>query len=605
MCRPPSLTRTDTTTFVEDVIKALKSRSYAAPATAKTNGTTSQAAPIPSIVDTSKAEYGLRMTRATDTPPANAPKGPAAARASNAQHHLPDRPNGAVTGQLRSPSVNTQQDSAQTSKKRKLAERGTSDAQEGQDPHYPRAGTGNRPKKQTPRQGAKGSAKNLRGSAAVFEPQNTFAAFAPMPNMLTMANMPPPPPGPVPFDMGNPMAFFAMMAALGTTIPGMPPLPTMNQISGTGGQAHRAKCQDYHNKGFCALGSMCQFEHGETEHDIPEYDPDQPSLGTVPVPSSKGQLRPNRNINKSAKGGRPRAHFSLPGPSYDNTNTTLVVEQIPEENFSEDTIRDFFSQFGTIVEVQMSAYKRLAIVKFADHAAANEAYNSPKAVFENRFVKVYWYKHDSLSGASKGSNGDAEMPDGAGEALDLEAIAKRQAEAQKAFEERQRKMADAEARAAEIERLLKGNNEEMTKIKQQLAELAKDETDGTMEVQYANDLATLQAEAEGLFAENEALPPVGRGHGGPPRGAYQGAPRGRGYTPFPPRGRGASRGPGYRGRGGFHASFARGKSSVKRLDNRPRRLAVANIEKGTAKDEALRQYLVVRRRFCSCAIYTR
>jgi RNA recognition motif-containing protein len=350
---------------------------------------------------------------------------------------------------------------------------------------------------------------------------------------------------------------------------------------------------------------MCQFEHGETEHDIPEYDPDQPSLGTVPVPSSKGQLRPNRNINKSAKGGRPRAHFSLPGPSYDNANTTLVVEQIPEENFSEDTIRDFFSQFGTIVEVQMSAYKRLAIVKFADHAAANEAYNSPKAVFENRFVKVYWYKHDSLSGASKGSNGDAEMTDGAGEALDLEAIAKRQAEAQKAFEERQRKMADAEARAAEIERLLKGKNEEMTKIKQQLAELAKDETDGTMEVQYAKDLATLQAEAEGLFAENEALPPVGRGHGGPPRGTYQGAPRGRGYTPFPLRGRGAPRGSGYRGRGGFHATFARGKSSVKRLDNRPRRLAVANIEKGTAKDEALRQYLVVSRRFRSCAIYTR
>ncbi|KAH7072239.1 hypothetical protein BKA63DRAFT_65597 [Paraphoma chrysanthemicola] len=590
-----------TASFVEDVFAVLKSKSYDTRVTTKPNGTKpqatatqrqhAQAAPIPSVVSNSSADYEPQPSRATNIPPANAPKGPAASRASKAQHHLSGRPNAAAPGQLGSPGANTQQD-RQTLKKRKLVDRDTSEAQDAHDSHHTRTGTGPKPKKQAARQGAKGSGQHLRGSATTFEPQSSYAGFTPTPNALLMATLPPPPPGPIPFDMSNPMAFFAMMAALGTAMPGMPSLPAIGQGSDADSQAQRVKCYDYHNKGFCALGSMCQFEHGDTDLDVPKYDPVQPSLETQYQLGAQPQLGPNNSFHKSAKGGRPRANFSLPGPSYDRSNTTLVVEQIPQKDCSEDTVRGFFSQFGSIVEVQMHAFKRLAIVKYEDHAAANNAYNSPKAVFDNRFVKVYWYRHDASFGASTGSDGDVVMSEGTAEPLDLEAIAKRQAEAQKAFEERRQKMARAEARAAEIERLLQEKDEEMTTIKKQLADLAQDETDGTVEAQYAKDLATLQAEAEGLFAENEALPSMGRGRGTPPRGAYPGIPRGRGFSPYSPHRRGGPQGTVYRGRGGFNAVSARGKSSVKRLDNRPRRLAVANIEKGTTKDEALRQYLV-------------
>jgi hypothetical protein len=354
----------------------------------------------------------------------------------------------------------------------------------------------------------------------------------------------------MPFDMSNPMAFFAMMAALGTTMPGMPALPMMTPHNND--HARKGKCHDYHTKGFCAKGTMCLFEH-DAPDDVPEYDPDQPSLSTQSVPHPK-----RRQAVKEAKGGRPRAVFSLPGPTHDRTNTTLVVEQIPDDKFSEDTVREFFSQFGPIEDVKMHAYKRLAIVKFEDHASADQAYNSPAAVFENRFVKVYWHRRDAGAGESQG---DTEAPDPS--PLDLEEIARRTAEAQKLFEERRRRLEETNARSAEIDRQLQEKDAEIQDIKRQLAELAGEDENAALEAEFAHDLATLQKEAETLFAQKDSRPQ---------RGAYRG--RGRG------RGRGAYRFPG-------------GRTSVKRLDNRPRRLAVKGMEKGSKREEAVRQYLVV------------
>lgn len=396
-----------------------------------------------------------------------------------------------------------------------------------------------------------------------------------MPNMLDMASLPPPPPGPVPFDMNNPMAFFTMMAALGTNMPGMPPLPAINPSVG---HAKIGKCSDYHTKGFCALGTLCSFEHGGADDppdSVPKYDPNQPSLSM-----GQGRLGVNKTYRKGGKGGKPRAEFSLPGPTRDQTITTLVVEQIPEDHFNEDNIQGYFSEFGNIVDIKLYAYKRLATVEFDTHSAAYQAYNNPKAVFENRFVKVYWKKPDTVLDVSKRDFGDVGMADADDESfpqeemLSREQIAKRQAEAQKAFEERRRKFEEAEAKAADIERQLKEKDEEMRDIKRQLAELAGEEFVEEKDDALAK-LATLQAEAAELFGKSEIIAPAYRGRGYPPRGAY----RGRGYSPFALRGRGA-----------FTPRFP----GVKRLDNRPRRIAVADIEKGTPKDEALRQYLLVR-----------
>jgi hypothetical protein len=463
-----------------------------------------------------------------------------------------------------------------------------SETREGQHLHNKRSGAAHRPTKQTARRGGRG----LRGAAAAFQPQTSFPSFvAPMSNMLNMADLPPPPPGPLPFDVNNPMTFFAMMAALGTNLPGMPPLPPINTLgSRSNGPAPKAKCYDYHTKGFCALGTLCSFEHGDTisaSSDVLEYDPNQPLLEAQLTSAANQRHVVSRGHNGGNK-GRFRALSSLSGMSYDRTNTTLVIEHIPEENFSEDHVRGFFSQFGTIAHVQMQAHKRLAIVKFDDHAAADQAYKSPKAVFENRFVKVYWHRQDIGVGSVNRIIGDVEMAHGDGdygfeqEALDLEAIEKRQAEAQKAFEERRKRKEEADAKAADVDRQLRETEAEMRKVKQQLVELAGDDL-GSLD---GLDLATLQAEAECLFEQNDTTSSAGRGRGFPSRGAT----RGRGFVPFSSCGRSAPRGTHW-GRGAFTTSH---RSSVKRLDNRPRRIAVAGIEKGTKKDEALRQYLVVR-----------
>ncbi|KAL6708105.1 hypothetical protein ACN47E_003539 [Coniothyrium glycines] len=572
-----------TESIVNEVLITLKEKSYHVnkKSTLKANvpsfrpaSATGQPAPIPSIVGTSNHEYEPDRSRPTRTPPFGAPRGPAATRNSHAAYRLPDQPT-SVQG--------IRQDTINTSRKRKLFERERSHSTDGHDSHFDRNGASNRPAKQSAR-------KNSRNARAGVSNRNGFAESL---NMPKLANLPPPPPGPLPFDPTNPMAFLAMAAAFGVSLPGMPPMSSgtlpENDLNS---QGRKARCEDYHTKGFCALGNFCSFEHGDAiaipADKIPGYDPDQPLLPLdIQDRHRRGVVRSRNHGNK---GGRRHTEYSQPGPSYDQYNTTLVVEQIPDSRFSEDEVRAYFSEFGQILEVQMHTYRRLALVKFKDYQAANRAYMSPKAVFENRFVKVYWQKRDLVLEAN---SDEMEMLDLAPEEtpFDMEEFTKRQAEAQKAFEERRKKDEEAAANAEEIERKLEAVNEEIRQVKQQLAVLAGDKEG---EEEFSQSLANLQAEAEDLFAQHEpeALhnPAAFRGRG---RGSFRGGYRGRGYSTFTPLGRGSTTFRGsYRGRGHYATAFTNTHSAVKRLDNRPRRLAIAHIEVDSAKDEALRQHLL-------------
>lgn len=561
--------------FAKDIIAGLKAKSYLPepkhydaipPLSAQAQ--TSHSAPIQSIVGSTNFEYEPHPSNVSS----EAPRGPAATRNSTAPHHLPDRPT----------AQGIYQDGSNQSRKRKVLERGDSQSRESQDPHYNRsAGGNNRPSKQTARRGGRNA------GAGDVRSQNTFGGFAGMPNFT---DLPPPPPGPLPFDPSDPMAFFAMAAAFGANLPGMPQLPFPKGQDGDSIQGRpKTKCADYYERGFCALGNLCPYEHSDaavtvSPDEIPEYDPEQAFLAVQPQrtlgkqAASGGQRRP-------PKGRRPRSSFSLPGYSHDRSNTTLVVEQIPQQHFNDDSIRGYFSEFGDISNLELHPKRRLAVIKFANRQAANQAFHSPKAVFENRFVKVYWYGLDTGERLSHEKDEDVDMEDSKRkeeDKLDLEAIAIRQAEAQKTFEERRRKAQEADARAAEIERQLEEKNREIAEIKRQLAELSGDPSD-----EFSQTLATLQAEAAELFDQHgpDEPSPSDRGHG-----AFHGAYRGRGYVPFQPRGRGYTpyRG-GYRGRAGGFV----GRAANKKLDNRPRRLAVTGIKPDTPRDESLRQHLLV------------
>lgn len=304
--------------------------------------------------------------------------------------------------------------------------------------------------------------------------------------------------------------------------------------------------------------------------------------------------------------GRNRAEFSHAGPNEDQSITTIVVEQIPEDKFNEQSIRDFFSEFGNIVEVTMKPPRHLALVKYDTHPAAKVAWSSPKVIFDNRFVKVYWYKPDGRSETNIPHAGQMDVDQ---KPFDHEEFEKQQAEAQKTYEEKIQKRKEAEeARLAlekQKEELLKRQQEERGKLMERLRAKGVDMTseggDAATEkaASPADEKSSEQTKA--LRAQLAALEEEAKTLGIDPNSSARGRGRGwgghRGRGTFPPRGRGFD--PSF-GRGGFRGrGTPRGRGGVLRLDNRPRRVAVSGVKFDTTKDEALREYLLV----CALSLY--
>lgn len=307
--------------------------------------------------------------------------------------------------------------------------------------------------------------------------------------------------------------------------------------------------------------------------------------------------------NRGGKKGGARAPFSAEGPVNDRSKSTIVVENIPEERFDENEVRGFFSQFGDVVEVSMQPYKHLAIVKFDKWASANAAYRSPKVIFDNRFVKVFWYKEEgaklpsSVSGNGDGGlskiNGDGSAAPAEPETdIDMEEFQRKQEEAQKQYQEREAKRTDLERQRQDLEKqqqeLLARHREESERLKARLAEKSGATADAKASGSSSStdmlraQLAALEQEAKilgidpGATEDGSGYSSRGRGyrgHGG--RGSERG---------FAPRGRGS-----FRGQVGRHAAYAQFS-----LDNRPRKLAVTGVDFTPAdKNEAFRHFLLV------------
>ncbi|KAI1170652.1 hypothetical protein F4777DRAFT_104563 [Nemania sp. FL0916] len=364
---------------------------------------------------------------------------------------------------------------------------------------------------------------------------------------------------------------------------------------------------------------------------VDEYDPNNAALSLppfgVPLPPAgqsfdflnlQSPIAPNRREPKRPRRTKGRAAFAMNGPVHDKTKKTLVVQNIPTENFTEDQVRGYFSQFGDIKEVSMQNQDRLATIKFDSWESANTAWSSPKVIFDNRFVKVYWYKEEGEGGATPNgkpanvatngkSNGatPANEPDTAEPEFDFAEFERKQQEAQKRHDEKVKKRQEIERERQELEERQKKLYERQAEAKRLLATKlrangsqddlsshAENSTDGKDKKHSAqtealrNQLAALEQEANQLGINpddnpDDPSPWMGRGRG-----------RGRGFRGrgmFSPRA--ARGGYGYRGRGGTiesrHAAYA-----AYSLDNRPKTVVLAGVDfTAPEKDEALRQYL--------------
>ncbi|KAE8355293.1 hypothetical protein BDV28DRAFT_129284 [Aspergillus coremiiformis] len=457
----------------------------------------------------------------------------------------------------------------------------------------------------TPRRGRGGGRGDWMGRDGRAAP----GQFAP-PHAGGFPVMPPAFPS---FDQNDPMAAMMALQTMGfPQMPGMPPMP----MPAPGGGAVQPpdpmvsksseRCPFWDTQGICYLGAACPYQHdtpGIPKED--EYDPKSSNIvtdfqsrntETPPRGSDRGRGR-GRGGDRGGFGGRGRrSEYSAAGPNEDASITTIVVEQIPDDKLDEPAVREFFSQYGEIVDLSLQPHKKLALITYDSHAAAKRAWSSPKVIFDNRFVKVYWHK------AKADRNGEHRQGASDAEPFNQEEFERQQEAAQRAYEEKMKKRRETEEAKQALEKqreeLLKKQLEEKERLMQKLGgEGASNGTESPngeslpspqenvseQTKQLRAQLAALEAEAKTLGidpngSDSGASAYRGRGRGYLGRGGY--APRGRGYDP-------SHRG-GYRGRGGI----ARGRGGVLRLDNRPKRVAVSGVEFNSEKDEALRQFLI-------------
>ncbi|KAK0856801.1 hypothetical protein LTR03_001138 [Friedmanniomyces endolithicus] len=473
------------------------------------------------------------------------------------------------------------------SRKRSYQDRDAEPGQNGQNQPF---GAVDRSLKQS-RRGGRGW--ESRGGGQISQPvRGGYGAPQPYAQQvppLQLPSMPTPPPGMPPFDPNNPLAaLFAMGQAMGF----MPSAPGFGPPSATPGHIARQigqRCRDYDQKGYCMRGGSCLYEHDDNAFVVPqqidEYDPTNavifdvaPNPAEYPsTPRSSGRANGSvrGRVERGAYGGsRPqRAEFSMTGANHNQSIKSIVVEQIPEEHFDEQSVRAFFGEFGSVESVTMQPYKRLAVVQFASHDSAKAAYKSPKSVFENRFVKVYWYKSDSLPHPTeihpsvepdRDVNGRAVEP-----LFDLEEVAARQAEAQRKHDEAKRQREEAQKRRQELDEMLVAVNLERKKAADALAKrtwkgasLAGGNDDEDEQTKFLKaKLAELQNEAWSLGIDPDSDEPVPYAPAYVPRrrGGYRGrfASRGRGRHPSMYRGGYGGAGGGFNGDGHYQEETLR------------------------------------------------
>ena len=188
----------------------------------------------------------------------------------------------------------------------------------------------------------------------------------------------------------------------------------------------------------------------------------------------------------------------------------LVVENIPEESANAEVIMEYFSRFGQLVNSQIDVESKSAMLEYATPEEAKACHNSPEAIFNNRFVKVYWSGMENIPPPPVVLSPEELR-------ANLRRMQEKKLEADLAVLEKQRQITEIQKnRTALISKLMAEQTGIMDKLK----------TDATLSVQeravLMKGLETMQESIKSLMKETANTSQVGKpgGHSGF-RGGFQ------------------------------------------------------------------------------------
>ncbi|KAI9315620.1 hypothetical protein BX666DRAFT_2028518 [Dichotomocladium elegans] len=416
---------------------------------------------------------------------------------------------------------------------------------------------------------------------------------------------------------------------------------------GDTGRSERPLCRDYNEKGFCMRGDMCPYDHGADRIVVDDgsfsspfppiaqqpppffgmpntfdaYDPERATL-MAPGPNinsfgiempgimAPAEGMPNRMFSTPRGRGRGagrgrggRGGLGGPGGGFHQSrqNTTLVVENIPPEFCDISKVNEYFKKFGSITNISVQGRLSKATVQFSNNAEANAAYNSPDPIFDNRFVKVYWFKEEDQKNAGSVTSGGSSSNSGAptpsskpvvpqrrANEPDPEEVAARAAELAKEREEKQKRHQERMKAILEVqkqrEQLLQKQITEQKRLMEKLSNqnMSQEEKKELLAAlrNIQNDINTTRSDAAedsraGANTSSEDL-----------RAKLVKVEAEAAALGIP------VHGPSTRGRGGYYGSgWPRGRGGLTRytLDNRPTRILVKDIS-SIEKDDVKKHF---------------
>jgi RNA-binding protein 26 len=180
--------------------------------------------------------------------------------------------------------------------------------------------------------------------------------------------------------------------------------------------SRRGKCHEFLDYGTCSRRENCPYEHvtydammkNESQwqaipnHNGGGYQTDhfnqQGNLDSMQM-NSGFQRQPGHHsgsfggYNNNRFYGPRGKHFQ-PHNRTREPQDTIVVDGIPEDKCNSTILNEFFSQFGTILNIQLQELEQRAIIQFSNIEEAMNAHGSPEPIFDNRFIKVFFYQAD-------------------------------------------------------------------------------------------------------------------------------------------------------------------------------------------------------------------